>query len=486
MKLKFSKYLILSLLLISFSFSYAYDYTVNDSAYTISNSSKIKVDLFIKKKIDSIITANKYITALNKINPISLKDANKKNIYYYLKYKLYIYVDENMSVVPVVTKTVVQKPINTPITLLWITIPNINKLDTTNKLSADKKAKIDKIRNVVKEYVEIDNNMEFIEHGSYYRVKFSQYYDIKWDVPVSLYLELWWLKNEILIRQWDIFKLSSWGYTIEKKYSIKDIVDMVKFSSTWTWGINFNIKNNDYYIYIFSNSRYYKIPDEWLYISDLNDWNNIKDFILIKNNKEYRLFYKWFTETKLFNTSLLANNNNPSLVLTNVWLDDYLYKTNDIENIMTKIRDKTLEITKNTKNDNEKITAIYTWITWNIDYDVYTTRYLKWEFTEATYMMSVSKAVFSWMETYRNKSWVCDWYSKLMLYMLSFAWVNNSSIEIGNANIGKWKLVPHAWIKIGNLYYDPTWDYTTKWVNSKFKRFWLTGAEIHKTHIPSQ
>lgn len=485
MKLKISKYLIILLLLLSFSFSYAYDYTINDSAYSIGNSSKIKVDLFVKKKITSVITANKYITALNKINPISLKNPDTKNIYYYLKYKLYIYVDENTPVVPVAPKNVVQKPINTPITLPWITVSDIARLDTTNKLSADKKSKIDKIRTAVKEYVEVDNNMEFVEHWSYYRVKFSKYYDIKWDVPVSLYLELGWLKNEILIRQWDTFKLTTWGYSIEKKYSIKDLSEKVQFSSYWTWSMLFGTKNWSYTIYWLYKYKFYEIPKTGIYLSEYPWLNDLSKVILMQQNTKY-ILATWYTEAKLFATSLLVNNDNPALILNSVWLDDYFYKTNDIENIMTMIKNKTLEITKNSKNDNEKINVIYSRITWNIDYDAYTTRYLKWEFNESTYMANVNKSVFSWMETYRNKSWVCDWYSKLMQYMLSFAWINNTSIEIWNADIGKWKLVPHAWIKIGNLYYDPTWDYTTKWIPTKFKRFALTGEEIHKTHIPSQ
>lgn len=485
MKLKFLKYLIAFFLFFIFGLVWAYDYTINDSIYTINDSYKIKVDLFIKKKVTSIIIANKYITALNKINPTSLKNPNTKNIYYYLKCKLYIYVDENTPIAPIVPKTVIQKPINTPITLPWITISDIARIDTTNKLSTDKKATIDKLRSATKEYIELDKNMEFVEHGSYYRVKFSQYYEIKWNVPISLYLELWWLKNEVLIRQWDVFKLSSWGYIIEKKYSIKDLTQKVLFSWYWTWNMIFENKNWYYIVYWLYRYKFYTIPKTWIYISEYPWVSDLSKVILLQQKDKY-ILATWFEENKLFNTSLLLNNENPALILTSVWLDNYFYKTKDIESIFTTIKNKTTEIIKTAKNDNEKISAIYSWITWNINYDNYTTRYLKWEFSESVYLANVNKSVFSWLETFRNKSWVCDGYSKLMQYMLWFAWINNVSIEIGNADIGKWKQIPHARIKIGNLYYDPTWDYTTRWDISKFKRFSITDWEIHKTHIPSQ
>lgn len=492
MKLKFFKLFFTLIILLSFNYGYSYNYIVNDNSYTIDTSSKYKVDIFVSKKITSNSIANKYITALNKINPISLK-ASKQNIYYYLKYRLYIYVSPNVQVTTpaLVTqnietqKIVSQSPINTPVTLPSINIPNTNRVDTTSNLSDTKKAYIDEIRSKVKEYIEVDNNYEFLENWEYYRVKINEYYQIKWTIPANIYIKAINVENQILLRKWDNFLLTTWGYNIEKKYSIKELVNSVKFSWNWSWTDFFEVRDSNYYMYSLYNFKYYELPETWVYLSQLANIKNLSDALLIQKDWKY-LLVSWFTETKLFNTSLLLNIKNPLLVLRSIWKDYYFYKSENINNIINRVKNKTNEIITNSNSNSEKITAIYSWITWNITYDAYSTRYLKWEFSEETYLSKVNKAVFSWMGTFENNSWVCDWYSKLMQYMLNFAWIDNVEIESWDADIWGGKLVPHARVKITNLYYDPTWDITTKWNSTKFKRFALTWAEIHKTHIVSQ
>lgn len=67
--------------------------------------------------------------------------------------------------------------------------------------------------------------------------------------------------------------------------------------------------------------------------------------------------------------------------------------------------------------------------------------------------------IYSWILTYVNKDWVCDWYTKLFLYMLNFSNMNHSEVI-------RWYVIDardfphvwHAWIKIGDYYYDPTFD----------------------------
>ena len=89
-----------------------------------------------------------------------------------------------------------------------------------------------------------------------------------------------------------------------------------------------------------------------------------------------------------------------------------------------------------------------------------------------------NKEIFSWIDTYKNKNWICWWYTKLYVYMLSFAWVSGAKVirwDVLDApdfpNIG------HAWVKIWTSYYDPTfddpvWAIKTK-TYSEYKYFWL-------------
>jgi len=126
-------------------------------------------------------------------------------------------------------------------------------------------------------------------------------------------------------------------------------------------------------------------------------------------------------------------------------LDDNRFYVWDYEEILTKINNETLKLTTNLNTDEEKIKAIYDWIIKNIDYYK---NYSDW-----------NKSVFSWILTFENKTWVCDWYTKLFSYMLSFAGVNDVEII-------RWYAIDsldfpsfwHAWIRIWENYYDPTFD----------------------------
>lgn len=494
MKLKLLKLLSLIILFLSAQYTYWYSYQVNDSTYTIDNTSKIKVDQFFTKNILSSATAKKYKTALNKINPLSVAN-NKRPIYYYLKYKVLGYLWENNvtetkvlatppQVVVTETKKVAnQKPINTLINVPDTSISNSPRTNTINSLSDSNKEYIETLRSYVKDYVEVDSNYEFTEYWNSYRVKLSEFYQIKFSIPVKSYIDVANINNQILIKKWWVFLLSSWGYSIEKKYYVKNLVWEVKFSWYGTWISFFEERNWIYYMYSLYDYKYYEIPNTWIFLSQMSNISSLSNNILIQKDSTYQLV-SWQKEVKLFDTSLLSSVENPLLVLRSIWKDYYFYKTSDINSTINNIRNKTLEITKDTQSDKEKITAIYSWITTNITYDDYTTKYIKEGFSEETYLSNVNKAIFSWLETYNNKSWVCDWYSKLMQYMLNFVWIDNVSIQSWNADVGKWQLVAHARVKIDNLYYDPTWDIYSKWIPGKFKRFALTRDEMWKTHFP--
>lgn len=488
MSIKFFKKLLTVFLLFSFSYTFSYDYSVNDNPYFISDIAKSKVDIFISKKINTVETANKYIKALNKINPLRFND-NTKNIYYYLKYRLLTYVWENNTNNVVQTPTnntensVTQKPINNPVIPPVISISNAARIDTTNNLSSTQKSIINKLKSSTKEYAEVDGNMEFVEYGSYYRVRFKHYYVIKWDIPVSLYLETPDVWNQILLRQWDDFILSTWWYNIEKKYSIKEVLNKVQASSTSSWWYIFSINNGNYEMFSFSDYKYYTLPREWVYLSSLNSSVKFEDSLLLQKNNQFILVTSWFIKKTLFPTNYLTNNENPVLILNSIWKDNYFYWKSDIKWTFDSIKNKTDEITNWLTTEDQKISAIFSRITKNIAYDDYTTSYLKNWFSEDEYLKNVNKAVFSWLETFSNKSWVCDGYSKLMQYMLSFAWIRNVTIESWKADVWKQKLVPHAWIRIWEKLYDPTWDINSAWISSRFKRYGLSPTEMYKTHF---
>ena len=116
----------------------------------------------------------------------------------------------------------------------------------------------------------------------------------------------------------------------------------------------------------------------------------------------------------------------------------------ETDNYFKSLKKITLSLTK-WKSKKEKIKAIYNYILDNIEY---------------TNWFSLSDAkIFSWIDTFKNKNWVCEWYSKIFLYMLNFA-------NIDDVEVIRWYVLDaqdfpkvwHAWVRIWDRYYDPTFD----------------------------
>jgi len=108
------------------------------------------------------------------------------------------------------------------------------------------------------------------------------------------------------------------------------------------------------------------------------------------------------------------------------------------------MKNKVDSIVSSTKQE-EKIASVYAWMLDNLKY----TDNINLE----------DKRIFSWSETYNNRDGVCEWYTKVMMYMLSFAWVRDTLVmrwdvidAVDFPNIG------HAWVRVWEDFYDPTFD----------------------------
>ena len=124
--------------------------------------------------------------------------------------------------------------------------------------------------------------------------------------------------------------------------------------------------------------------------------------------------------------------------------DDKKKLINETDYAFKSIKDITFNLT-NWKTESEKIKIIYDYVLRNIKY------------TE-NYSLNDYR-IFSGINTYINKDWVCEWYTKLFLYMLNFSWLNHSEvIRWYVLDAQDFPEVWHAWIKIWNKYYDPTFD----------------------------
>jgi transglutaminase/protease-like cytokinesis protein 3 len=137
------------------------------------------------------------------------------------------------------------------------------------------------------------------------------------------------------------------------------------------------------------------------------------------------------------------------------WLSDDLFPTlRDIktlgEFVKTKVPDK-----------EDRIRMIYGWISSNIKYDKITSDNLfRWaELT--TVFANIDNKYHSWIMTFKNKMWVCTGYSNLFYLIATYAGIDNIDIVLGKVYDKNYNnYVGHAWNKIGDYFYDTTYEST--------------------------
>ena len=245
-------------------------------------------------------------------------------------------------------------------------------------------------------------------------------------------------------------KLNELNANIFNSFKIKLLKDNNLVLENWVW-----------YTYIFTKYQWYwkwMIPNE----NDLIDWWIDKETtILLLDDIQWTTFVKDYKKVKLISDSIISDIKNKQVFL-NELADDKKYLSDDTDVLFTQLKTDTINLTL-WENEYTKIQKIYDYILKNVSYSKFDIN---------------NKYIFSWIYTYKNKSWICTWYSKLDLYMLSFAWVSN-------AKVIRWNVVDaldfpniwHAWIQIWSNYYDPTfddpiWNINTK-TESEYKYFWL-------------
>jgi hypothetical protein len=168
-----------------------------------------------------------------------------------------------------------------------------------------------------------------------------------------------------------------------------------------------------------------------------------KSTLLIKNWNEY-YFAKDYKKIKIVNNEIIKDITNKKQFLFYL-LDDEKYYNEDYTNTLLSIKEVTKSVIGWKVSNDEKIFAIYKWIIDNLDYN-------------SSYD-TFNKYVYSWVYTFTKKNWVCDWYTKLFLYMLSFAWIDDVEVirwyAYDNSDFPNFW---HAWVRIWEYYYDPTFD----------------------------
>ena len=181
---------------------------------------------------------------------------------------------------------------------------------------------------------------------------------------------------------------------------------------------------------------------------------NKETTLLLLDDKIWASFVYDYKKVKLISDYVISWITNKQQFLKELAQDKKDIHT-DTDELFIQLKKETQELTK-WLSDAGKIYKIYNYILNNISYS---------ETFDIT-----KKEIFSWIETYKNKEWICGWYSKLNLYMLSFAWIDD-------VRVVKWDLIDnrnflsigHAWTQIWDKYYDVTFD-DPIW-NTKAKKY---------------
>lgn len=510
---------------------YAYNFDYNQQKLNICDITKWKIDNLINSKIKTLEKTQFLLKKLDKYNPGNL-DYVKKWIYFYIKYALEKKVEQfgnsqanlnpnfwtwiqnkaswsydlsnyginNTNTSSVVNTTNIpqdssianqlniktyttdeQLSINRPFEVIesnkYNSWPRIN---TISSLSSKNKDYINSIKATTKDYVEIDDNREFEEYNKKYMLDIKEYWIIEFNNPINTYLKINWVVNEILFKKWNEFFISKWWYNLTKKLTIKELVNTVKLAEKWDENLMYyKIKDWYYYSFDMNNHYYFKLTWDWIYPNKQKLEKNIEDCLLFKKWDEYMIADK-YEEKKLFPTSLLNTTRDPKKILDSIIEDVRRYSASEIESNLTWINNKTQELFSS--NIDDRILNIYKFITKDITYDKYTMDFLEWKISESIFNSWVNKDIYSWLMTYKNKNWVCDWLSKLFQYMLVLSWIEDSSIEVWKLKVNS-QIMDHARNKIGNYLYDVTIDTNYKWDSSKFKYYKLTDAEMYKDHF---
>lgn len=312
-----------------------------------------------------------------------------------------------------------------------------------------------------KKIYKVTENIEFIENNEIKKIIFNKYFKID-------------TKNykQFKSKKWIILVFANWknwfveDYNIEKKIPYSNWKTV--FKNFITHSNKYILENNIFYSYNFKNFNFIK-NTYWFYKSELenNNINPSTSILYLSKNNKYN-FITDYKKTKLINSDIIFWITDKDIFLKNL-INDKLYLTWDTDKLFEELKEEIKNITnKNTlwkaMKKEEKIKIIYNFILKNIEY----TQNLDLE----------DKKIFSGILTYKNKNGVCEWYVKLMSYSLKFAWIKD-------AEVIRWDVIDaldfpeiwHAWLKIWDLYYDPTFDDPT-WINttktfSEYKYFWL-------------
>lgn len=219
---------------------------------------------------------------------------------------------------------------------------------------------------------------------------------------------------------------------------------------------SYPIKSVDWFFTYFKIKWGYDLPDNNGYFPEDMKRLWVKDYIIVKKPTWKFVIINVFDKIKLFEDNIVFSNKETFLIELSKEASMNMDKTSQFNKIIWDLVITAKSLKWST--DEETIKNTYKYVTDHLEYS----------------LDSSDNSIHSWLLSYVNWVGVCDWYSRLFLYLLSINWVKNISAE-------EWYILPeisdiwHSWIKIWDKYYDPTYDDPT-WATTDvttFKYYWI-------------
>lgn len=218
------------------------------------------------------------------------------------------------------------------------------------------------------------------------------------------------------------------------------------------------LEDGVWYTYVFSEKKYFDRIDDYR-VENYKHHNFDPYTTLVYYDDDRFYLVDDYKKLRLVSDNLISGIANKQQILE--LLRDYKKidpREENIDSIFRAIKSTSEKITKNATTDKEKIEKLYSYIINSIQY--------------TSDVKDTDREPFSWIKTFVNKDWVCQWYAELLSILLGYQDIEATVMAGDVINSVDFPEIGHAWVKIGNSYYDPTFDDTdTQWEKKGIKDF---------------
>ena len=291
-------------------------------------------------------------------------------------------------------------------------------------------------------FITTNDKYEYVDKNTIKKLSFDTFLPVSEENYKSILTrDIFSSVGSLIIYNWEDYLIPQWD---------PDIIEKIAYSKAWDYFSGYIERDKNYFLewdsyytyefntYVFFQDKYWFYPDE-LTQNDINPTRTV----LLSESWGFKII-KDFEKKKLISASLINSISDKGWFLSVVAKDARYSNASENDKAFTTLKNKTLSLTSN-GSDQQKIASIYDYILDN--------HYYYEEFQDG------KQDIFSWIDTFSNGYWVCDWYSKLMYYMLAFAEIDDiEHIRWYVIDAADFPEIGHAWVRIGDRYYDPTFD----------------------------